>query len=48
MPAYTKNYEITLKTAVNPLQIWVWIGSFIMVLGGILAILPGGIRGKKA
>jgi cytochrome c-type biogenesis protein CcmF len=48
MPAYTKNFDITLKTAVNPLQIWVWIGSFIMVFGGILAVIPGRAKGPKS
>ena len=25
---------------VNPLLIWIWFGSFLMVIGGILAIIP--------
>ena len=48
MPGYTKDYDITLKIAVNPLQIWVWIGSFIMVFGGILAVIPGRAKGLKS
>ncbi len=40
MPAIGEGRDITLKAAVNPLQVWVWIGSIVMVLGGILAIIP--------
>ncbi|PNU20479.1 cytochrome C biogenesis protein [Geothermobacter hydrogeniphilus] len=40
MPGIGRNNEITLKVAVNPLLIWIWIGSGMMVLGGILAIIP--------
>jgi len=40
MPGIDRNGEITLKVAVNPLLIWIWLGSGLMVLGGILAIIP--------
>jgi cytochrome c-type biogenesis protein CcmF len=41
MPAFgTEKWEITLDAAVNPLMIWVWIGSFIMLLGGVISIIP--------
>ncbi|MCF6179736.1 MAG: hypothetical protein L3J63_10165, partial [Geopsychrobacter sp.] len=40
MPGIGKGEEITLKVAVNPLLIWIWIGSCLMVFGGILAIIP--------
>jgi cytochrome c-type biogenesis protein CcmF len=40
MPGIGENNEITLKVAVNPLLIWIWFGSFLMVIGGILAIIP--------
>ena len=40
MPGIGKKNEITLKVAVNPLLIWIWFGSFLMVIGGILAIIP--------
>jgi cytochrome c-type biogenesis protein CcmF len=41
MPAFGKQrWEVTLNASVNPLQIWVWIGSFIMLLGGVMAIVP--------
>ncbi len=46
MPGIGENNEITLKVAVNPLLIWIWIGSFLMVVGGVLAIIP--VRGKKS
>ncbi len=40
MPEIGKNKEITLKVAVNPLLIWIWIGSVLIVLGGIMVIIP--------
>jgi cytochrome c-type biogenesis protein CcmF len=40
MPGISNDNEITLKVAVNPLLIWIWIGSFTMVIGGIFAIIP--------
>jgi cytochrome c-type biogenesis protein CcmF len=40
MPGIGRGNEITLKVAVNPLLIWVWLGSGLMVVGGILAIIP--------
>ena len=40
MPGIGQDNEITLKVAVNPLLIWIWFGSFLMVIGGILAIIP--------
>jgi cytochrome c-type biogenesis protein CcmF len=46
MPGIGKGNEITLKVAVNPLLIWIWFGSGLMVLGGILAIIPS--RRKKS
>lgn len=32
--------EASLKVFVNPLQIWLWIGTLITVLGTIIALLP--------
>ena len=40
MPAFGKSREVTLKVAVNPLVIWVWIGGFVMVFGGVMSIIP--------
>jgi cytochrome c-type biogenesis protein CcmF len=40
MPGISQNYDITLKVAVNPLLIWIWFGSGLMVIGGVLAIIP--------
>lgn len=40
MPGIGQGNEITLKVAVNPLLIWIWFGSCLMVIGGILAIIP--------
>jgi cytochrome c-type biogenesis protein CcmF len=40
MPGIGQGNDITLKVAVNPLLIWIWFGSFLMVIGGIFAIIP--------
>ncbi len=40
MPAVGEDKQVTLKVAVNPLVIWVWIGGFVMVFGGIMSIIP--------
>ncbi|MEE8547408.1 MAG: heme lyase CcmF/NrfE family subunit [bacterium] len=40
MPAIGKSREITLRVAVNPLILWVWIGGFVMVLGASISIIP--------
>ena len=40
MPGIGTGNEITLKVAVNPLLIWIWFGSCLMVVGGVLAIIP--------
>jgi cytochrome c-type biogenesis protein CcmF len=47
MPAVGENREVTLKVAVNPLVIWVWIGGFVMVFGGIISIVPRITIGRK-
>jgi cytochrome c-type biogenesis protein CcmF len=46
MPMIGTNNEITIKAAVNPLLLWGWIGSCLMVLGGIMAIIPSRGRSK--
>ncbi|WP_456385265.1 heme lyase CcmF/NrfE family subunit [Desulfolithobacter sp.] len=40
MPMIGKNHEITIRAAVNPLLFWGWIGSGLMVLGAVMAIIP--------
>ncbi len=40
MPAMGKRQEITLRAAINPLLVWVWIGGTVMVLGGVMAVIP--------
>jgi cytochrome c-type biogenesis protein CcmF len=40
MPGIGQGNVITLKVAVNPLLVWVWVGSFLMVIGGVIAIIP--------
>jgi cytochrome c-type biogenesis protein CcmF len=40
MPVVGENGEVTLRVAVNPLVTWVWIGGFVMVFGGMVAIIP--------
>jgi len=32
--------RVTLKAYVNPLQVWLWIGVLLMVLGGIIVLFP--------
>jgi cytochrome c-type biogenesis protein CcmF len=36
----TEGNRASLKLFINPLQVWLWIGSLIMVLGTIVIILP--------
>ncbi|UCG39116.1 MAG: heme lyase CcmF/NrfE family subunit [bacterium] len=40
MPAVGQDWTVTLRVAVNPLVSWVWIGGFVMVFGGVMAIIP--------
>jgi cytochrome c-type biogenesis protein CcmF len=40
MPKIGKNNAVTLRVAVNPLLVWVWIGGFLMVIGGVISIIP--------
>lgn len=40
MPGIGQQGEITLKVGIYPLLIWIWFGSFLMVIGGVLAIIP--------
>ncbi len=45
MPGIGKDEVITLKVAVNPLLVWIWVGAAIVVIGGIIAAVP--VRKKK-
>ncbi len=41
--------QATLKVLVRPLLVWMWLGAFVIVLGTIVAVLPGrrvGTRGN--
>ncbi|UCF31519.1 MAG: heme lyase CcmF/NrfE family subunit [bacterium] len=40
MPTIGDRTVVTVRAAVNPLVIWVWIGAFIMVGGGVMAVIP--------
>ena len=40
MPGVTNSEQITLSVTINPLLMWIWVGSALMVLGGILAVIP--------
>ncbi len=40
MPGLAANGDITVKVAVNPLLVWIWIGGGLMVVGGVLAVIP--------
>jgi cytochrome c-type biogenesis protein CcmF len=48
MPAIGRNQEITIKAAVNPLLFWGWIGSGLLVVGGVFAIIPTRRRRSRA
>jgi cytochrome c biogenesis factor len=32
--------KASMKVFVNPLQVWLWYGAIIMVLGGIVVAIP--------
>jgi cytochrome c-type biogenesis protein CcmF len=44
MPTISDKTVVTFRAAVNPLLIWVWIGGFVMLAGGTMAIIPRGRR----
>ena len=35
-----KGQRATFKVFINPLQVWLWVATFVMVLGGFVALLP--------
>lgn len=37
----------SMKVFINPLQSWLWFGTFITLVGTVLVILPGGIRARQ-
>jgi cytochrome c-type biogenesis protein CcmF len=39
--AWQPNGEITLKSYVNPLVAWIWIGGAVALLGSLVCFLPG-------
>ena len=39
-PATKENPKLVLKVFVNPFQVWLWIGTVIVLLGTLLALLP--------
>ena len=38
--------KASMKVFINPLQVWLWYGAIIMVLGGVVVALPVA-RGSK-
>jgi cytochrome c biogenesis factor len=32
--------KASMKVFINPLQVWLWYGAIIMVLGGIVVAIP--------
>ncbi len=38
----------TVKVVVTPLMIWIWIGTYIMVAGALVAFYPGRLRRRPA
>ncbi|MDX2192549.1 MAG: heme lyase CcmF/NrfE family subunit [Gemmatimonadales bacterium] len=37
--------EAVYRITVNPLVVWLWIGGFVLVLGGVVTMWPGGALG---
>ncbi len=48
MPGLARNGDITVKVAVNPLLVWIWIGGGLMVVGGVLAVIPARRKGRAS
>ena len=41
MMSYDPNEKkLGLRAFINPLVSWIWLGTLIMMIGGVLAILP--------
>lgn len=40
-PSGAPDGEVTLGVAVNPMVVWLWIGGGVVVLGTMLALVPG-------
>jgi cytochrome c-type biogenesis protein CcmF len=38
----------SMKVFVNPLQSWLWVGTFITLFGTLLVMIPGGVRARAA
>jgi len=36
--------KVTLGVAVNPMVVWLWIGGGVIVIGTVIALMPGGRR----
>ncbi len=46
--SYTRNTPpASFRAIVSPMVRWVWIGGFIVVLGGLICLWPGGDRARK-
>ncbi len=43
-----KNGSATFKIIINPLMSWMWIGGYVLVLGGIIVLWPDRKRRKGA
>lgn len=40
MPVIGEKGEVTIRATINPLISWVWFGSILLILGGIMTIIP--------
>lgn len=40
--------EAILKVFVNPLQVWLWIGTVVMLFGAVIVIVPGSRSPKES
>ena len=41
---WAEDGTVTFKVLVNPLVIWIWIGSTVLLLGGVIAFWPDKVR----
>lgn len=39
--------KASMKVFINPLQVWLWYGAIIMVLGGVIVAIPVGSRTRE-
>jgi cytochrome c-type biogenesis protein CcmF len=40
--------QARIKVFIKPMILWLWVGTFVMALGTLLAVLPGRRRSQQA